>query len=191
MCRPGASVPLGGPPPAAIEFRNPGRRAPAGCCIRPTLACRLWARIGYHQSGGALGFRDLLQDAMALTHTEPRHLHGQLLRCAGCRCREGDAALHWGHRPLARGVPTRCADDGLWLPLATCRCVPATGDTAVLHESTVLLDRRLIGREAGPYCDLLGRSDASASLYFAWRPLWSTRWIANNATTRGMYDISF
>jgi len=151
------AVQVQSPEPTVDIFAN-------GWLLYQTIASRLWARSGYYQSGGAIGFRDQLQDSMAAQHAAPAIARAQLLICAARQFIEGDVQ-HWWHPPSGRGVRTACSDDFLWLPLATSRYVMASSDTAVLDESVEYIEARALRPDEESFYDLPRLSGTRGTLY--------------------------
>ena len=128
------------------------------------ISCRLWARSGFYQSGGAYGFRDQLQDCLAIAHLWPEIARAQILVHAKHQFVEGDVQ-HWWHEPEGNGTRTRFSDDRLWLPYVTSEYVRITGDNAILTVQLPFLEDAPLAeledeRYSKPYI-----SDIRTSLY--------------------------
>ena len=154
------------PEPVKLTLETPDAALDAlanGFLIHQVRAARVLGRTGLYQPGGAWGFRDQLQDMLALVHHEPERVRAHLLRCAAHQFEAGDV-MHWWHAPFT-GVRTRVSDDMLFLPWVTAAYVTCTGDAGVLSEKVAYLEDVAIPQGCGDVCGEMRPGSVAESLH--------------------------
>jgi cyclic beta-1,2-glucan synthetase len=151
----------------AVQIKTPDRAMDImlnGWLLYQTLACRIWARSAFYQASGAYGFRDQLQDGMALAFANPDESRRHLLRAAARQFVEGDVQ-HWWLPHSGQGVRTRISDDRVWLAFATANYVICSGDAAILAETVPFLEGPILraGEQDAFFQPMI--ADVSASLF--------------------------
>ena len=135
-----------------------------GWAMYQTIACRLYARSGYYQSGGAYGFRDQLQDTLSTKFIEENTLKEQILKHSKHQFEEGDVE-HWWHDETKRGIRTKFSDDLLWLVYCVCEYIEFTGDYSILDEVTPYIKGNVLGANEDEKYDLYEESEKTDSIY--------------------------
>lgn len=135
-----------------------------GWTVYQTIASRLYARSGYYQSGGAFGFRDQLQDALATKYTSVNVLKEQIIKHSKHQFEEGDVE-HWWHEETKRGIRTKFSDDLLWLVYSVCEYIESTGDYDILDIITPYIKGNILGANEDEKYDLYEESTKQDTIY--------------------------
>ncbi len=150
-----------------VQVKTPDRSLDIminGWLLYQTLACRMWARSGFYQASGAYGFRDQLQDSMALLTTRPAIAREHILRAAARQFVEGDFQ-HWWLPATGMGVRTRISDDTVWLANCVCQYVKVTADNGILDENVAFLEGQSLMPGEHDVFFLPSHSEDAATLY--------------------------
>lgn len=135
-----------------------------GWAVYQTIVSRLWARTGYYQSGGAIGFRDQLQDTLGIKYIEPNLMRQQIITQSRHQFIEGDVE-HWWHEETKRGIRTRFSDDLLWLCYVVSEYIDYSGDKSILIEETPYLQGIELEEGVDEKYDLYEESTVSGTIY--------------------------
>ena len=152
---------------SSVQVKTPDRAMDIllnGWLLYQTLACRIWARAGFYQASGAFGFRDQLQDGMALTFSRPEMTRAHLLRAAARQFPEGDVQ-HWWLPHSGQGVRTRISDDRVWLGYGVARYIAVSGDPSILDETLPFLEGPALAPGAHDAFFLPDVSDQTATVF--------------------------
>lgn len=135
-----------------------------GWLVYQNLSCRYWARSAFYQSGGAYGFRDQLQDSLALGILDPNFTKNQILKSAARQFIEGDVQ-HWWHPVVNSGIRTRFSDDLLWLPYVTAEYINFTGDYSILYEEAPYLKDKTLEEGEDERYNIVAESNEKGTVY--------------------------
>lgn len=135
-----------------------------GWTIYQTIQSRLISRTGFYQSGGAFGFRDQLQDTLALKYINPDIMKKQIIKHSKHQFIEGDVE-HWWHEENGRGIRTKFSDDLLWLPYVTIEYIQFTGDYSILEEIIPYLKGKQLEQNEEERYDKYDESNEKGNIY--------------------------
>jgi Cellobiose phosphorylase len=135
-----------------------------GWLMYQVISCRFWARTGFYQSGGAYGFRDQLQDVMAIGYLNPKITREHIIYSASKQYLEGDVQ-HWWHPIVESGIRTRFSDDLLWLPYVTIDYIQSTGDYSILDEEAGYLEDEILKEGEDERYNISRISEKKGSIY--------------------------
>ncbi len=129
-----------------------------------TLVCRLWARTGFYQSGGAFGYRDQLQDTLGLKYFDINLMKNQIIKHSKHQFIEGDVE-HWWHEETGRGIRTKFSDDLLWLVYMVLEYITQTGDYEILNIEVPYKKGEILEEGMDERYDLYEETDEKESIY--------------------------